>query len=551
MRRAAAVTVVAALFLWPAVSAARMHAPYRGHRIMPANAAPLDGFTSPSGAYGFRRLRTAYAGSALRIRRASDNLEADIGFVGNDFNIAAATAHCAATTCAVRWWYDQSGNARDLGQPSSSPTFQPLLIFNCQGSLPCIRTNDPLQGLVTTANVTPATGTVTLNAVGTKVSGTGGCFFIRQNGTTGNRLAGQSAAQNWSANGGTSGSIVAAAPYAAWHSGTAVMNGASSSLVIDGTTTAGTTVGSVTAGPAGMGSPGASTVCDQGEAVTWDNYVTTPAEIAALTSNQQQYWMPLPLDSLTSPSGAYGFRKLRSAWAGSAIRLRRASDNLEADIGFLGFVPGLGAPLDVAAATAHCAATTCFGAKWYDQSGNTRDLLQATPTNQPQLVFNCKDTLPCWQYTANTQVLQAGATITPASGTVSFSAVGMRSGGVGSFSLLAENGAAGNRIALSGTAATWGVFGGTSGSVTVASATEGAWHSLQANLAAASSVVNVDGTETTGTATGSITAALPRITGPAAGTTASQVEAVFWDNYQLTAPERAGLVNNQRGFWGF
>ena len=89
-------------------------------------------------------------------------------------------------------------------------------------------------------------------------------------------------------------------------------------------------------------------------------------------------------------------------------------------------------------------------------------------------------------------------------------------GGIGSFSLISENAAAGNRVAMAGTVDTWGVYGGTSGNVTAAGATEGGWHSLQAVMAGASSVLNIDGTETTGTATGNVNPALPRITGAAA-----------------------------------
>ena len=48
-------------------------------------------------AYSTRRLRTAYAGSAVRVRRSSDNVEADIGFTSaGDLDLDALTAHCLA-----------------------------------------------------------------------------------------------------------------------------------------------------------------------------------------------------------------------------------------------------------------------------------------------------------------------------------------------------------------------------------------------------------------------------------------------------------------------
>jgi hypothetical protein len=549
MRRRWFLAGLAAAIATVGVSAdARMHAPYRGHRIIPANAAPLDGFTTPSGAYSFRKLRSTYAGPAVKLQRV-DTTTSDIGFTATgDFDTAAATAFCT-TACTVTTWYDQSGNARHLTQ--STAANQPAYVANCSGRLPCLRVTSGTITLATTGSTTPATGKMSFSAVGNRSAGTAQCYWLIGNfGGTSNRITSANAAAQWSVLDGTLG-VNGAAANAAWHAATGALNAAASYINIDGAVASGTTNSNNVAAGTGVITGTAATTCDESEAVRWDNYILTAPEAAALVANQRGYWAALPLDMLTQPSGAYGMRKLLSGYAGSAIRLRRASDQAELDIGFVGYVPGLGSPVDVAAANAHCASTTCFGSKWYDQSGNARDLVQATAANQPQLIFNCQGTLPCWQYTANTQVLQASATITPATGTVSFSAVGQRSGGIGSFSLISENAAAGNRVAMAGTTDTWGVFGGSSGNVTAAGATEGAWHALNAVLAGASSVISIDGVETTGTATGSVTAALPRITGAPSPTIANEVEAVFWDNYSLTPAERAVLVNNQRGFWGF
>lgn len=88
-----------------------------------------------------------------------------------------------------------------------------------------------------------------------------------------------------------------------------------------------------------------------------------------------------PLDELTAtPEAAYSLRKLRAAYTGSAIRVRR-SDNLEADIGF---APN--GTLDEAALLSHCGASSGFVTTFYDQMGNSRDLSQSTTFNQPQIV---------------------------------------------------------------------------------------------------------------------------------------------------------------------
>ena len=78
---------------------------------------------------------------------------------------------------------------------------------------------------------------------------------------------------------------------------------------------------------------------------------------------------------------AYGLRKVITTTAVTKpIRVRRSSDNTESDIGFSG------ANLDTAALLTFCGAGNGFITKWYDQSGNGRDLLQATTASQPQIV---------------------------------------------------------------------------------------------------------------------------------------------------------------------
>lgn len=81
----------------------------------------LDGLSaSAAAAYSLRKLRSAYAGSAIRVRRSSDNAEADIGFTGNNFDTAALLAHVGVGDGFVTTWYDQSGNSsRNLGQSTA------------------------------------------------------------------------------------------------------------------------------------------------------------------------------------------------------------------------------------------------------------------------------------------------------------------------------------------------------------------------------------------------------------------------------------------------
>ena len=85
----------------------------------------------------------------------------------------------------------------------------------------------------------------------------------------------------------------------------------------------------------------------------------------------------LLLDTYSGAAAAYSLRKLRSAYSGSAIRVRRSIDNTETDIGFVG-----SGGLDTTTLTTFCGAGNGYVSKWYDQSGNLNDLIQNTLAEQ-------------------------------------------------------------------------------------------------------------------------------------------------------------------------
>jgi PKD repeat protein len=91
--------------------------------------------------------------------------------------------------------------------------------------------------------------------------------------------------------------------------------------------------------------------------------------------------LPLLLDAFPNAAAAYSLRKMRAAYTGSAIRVRRSSDNTEQDIGFNG-----SNGLDTTALTTFVGAGNGFVTTWYDQSGNGRDVTQTSSANQPQIV---------------------------------------------------------------------------------------------------------------------------------------------------------------------
>jgi PKD repeat protein len=89
---------------------------------------------------------------------------------------------------------------------------------------------------------------------------------------------------------------------------------------------------------------------------------------------------PYLLDIYGNAAAAYSVRKLRSAYAGNCLRVRRSSDNTETDIGFSNNF------LNTSALTTFVGAGNGFVTKWYDQTGNNRDAIQTSAFNQPRIV---------------------------------------------------------------------------------------------------------------------------------------------------------------------
>jgi hypothetical protein len=87
------------------------------------------------------------------------------------------------------------------------------------------------------------------------------------------------------------------------------------------------------------------------------------------------------LDTYPNAAVAYSVRKLRAAYTGSAIRVRRSSDNTEQNIGF-----DSNGNLDESALTTFVGANNGFVVTWFDQSTNGNNATMSTAANQPQIV---------------------------------------------------------------------------------------------------------------------------------------------------------------------
>ena len=77
-------------------------------QIPPTDLFLLDLFPDAAAAFSFRKLRAAYSGAAIRVRRSSDNAEQDIGFdANNDLDTAALLDFVGSGNGFVTKYYDQ------------------------------------------------------------------------------------------------------------------------------------------------------------------------------------------------------------------------------------------------------------------------------------------------------------------------------------------------------------------------------------------------------------------------------------------------------------
>lgn len=112
----------------------------------------------------------------------------------------------------------------------------------------------------------------------------------------------------------------------------------------------------------------------------------------------------LPLDNL-SAEVAYSMRLLRTAYSGNCLRLRRSTDNAESDFGFVNGV------VDTAGIATWLGAATGTLRAWYDQSGNGRDLVQATNAFQPRYQANVQNGIPCVRILLVTSLLSTAESL--------------------------------------------------------------------------------------------------------------------------------------------
>jgi hypothetical protein len=87
----------------------------------------LDTYPNSAAAYSVRLLKSDYAGSTMEVRRSSDNALQDIGFDANgDLDTTSLLSFVGEGDGFIRTWYDQSGNAYNATQTTTSA--QPQIV---------------------------------------------------------------------------------------------------------------------------------------------------------------------------------------------------------------------------------------------------------------------------------------------------------------------------------------------------------------------------------------------------------------------------------------
>jgi len=250
-----------------------------------------------------------------------------------------------------------------------------------------------------------------------------------------------------------------------------------------------------------------------------------------------------PGDVVPGATAWWGLRAYTSATIGNAtIRLRRDSDQVEQD-----FTTLASGHLDTGSITTFKGAANLFVVKLYDQVG-TNDMTQATAANQPQFILNgfgTNSVMRCVKASSLGLVsLNAIAQAQP----YTWSMVAKRTA---SFTL--QNTFIGDLNAefYFKTADSVAIFAG--GPEMVISATDNAMHSVNAVFNGASSLMNVDGSNTTGTTGANSMAAVMNFgTG---GSLSNPADADLggggvWLS-ALSGAQCIALHDNQSAFWGF
>jgi hypothetical protein len=339
-------------------------------------------------AYSTRQLRREQT-ECMVIRRASDSTTTTIGFdASGNISEADIETFCTGTTCTVYQWLDQSGNGNTATAADSSkrPTIftggalvkdngKVAILFdgvnnhffsdnNLTGSVPMC--------FLSVANISAATFAEGLNSYmnasndgyETRMDTSGEQIIFASNASDIEKHVAKQSQFLTFANQNASTQLFSVSGNA-----TTISNSATISVTAD--------FGIATRNPFASNT-------------SWNGFIQESivfssdksAVRTSIEENVGDYFTqntPL-LDTYSGAAAAYSLRLLDSTYTGSAIRVRRSSDNAEQDIGFNVF-----GELDTVSLLAFAGTGDAFVKVWYDQA-STNDATQTNTANQPKIV---------------------------------------------------------------------------------------------------------------------------------------------------------------------
>ena len=256
-----------------------------------------------------------------------------------------------------------------------------------------------------------------------------------------------------------------------------------------------------------------------------------------------------PGDVVSGATAWYGLRAYSLATAGGkSINITRASDSTSRDINTLA-----NGNFDTATASTFCNATTCTVNTMYDQTQGNHCTAASCDlaSGNGNLIFNCLGTHPCVQFLTAGLFIISSNNITPASNSIlTLEAVAAEtlSSASGANLLFTENTSTANTLSNPTGVSYLMNLGGSAISKAI---TQNAFNAIIGviNSGASASVLNVSGSETTGTITKSTTANTPEV---ASFNSANFeiIEVGFWDTVAFSSTQRTNMCHNAFTYWG-
>jgi len=346
----------------------------------------LDSYPSSAAAYSLRALSSTYTGPLVRVRRASDNVESDFyALYDGGLDVIGLSNFCVGTDGFVATWYDQSGNGRNATQATAAN--QPQIVASGSVLLDNGKPEISLDGVNDFLSFTPQVATsthfISLVAGGTTkgriLGNISNYAHFLESGSIENRYRINKVITNLNSR------ILQHQSLLSWNRVTT-----SSIIYQNNIINTNSTVSSdnFEIGQIGANTNDVTTISNgyiQEFIMYSSNQTNNRAKIESNINRYYNiYWdgsVRGILDSYPNSAAAYSLRALSSTYTGPLIKVRRASDNLETDV-----YARYNGDLDAVALTSFCSGTNGFVTTWYDQSGNNRNAVQTTASNQPQIV---------------------------------------------------------------------------------------------------------------------------------------------------------------------